>query len=460
MTDLGTVTSALDLPFDEAIAFLREKTNVTSTGWTDVWQKANAKGFTVAGATTQSLVEDFRREVARALESGTTLQEFRKSFNAIVEKHGWEHVGKPGWRSRVIYETNLSMAYSAGRYVQQTQAETLAAFPYWQYVHSGARHPRKQHLAWNGTVLAASDPFWDWAYPPNGWGCGCRVRPVSERGLARQGRTGLDQAPERIPTQRIDKKTGEVLRGSEGVDFGFDYNPGKAWKDAPAPSVAGLPTPAVLAPTPVPPPMRFNAPPAPTTQIEIAEADRELTGAYQPWASGLSAPERNALLDYKGSGYRRMNGYLRGDDYRHVEPDIKALDRALARASAPRDIRVHRGLGLADPLAKAKEGQTFAYRQFASFSLETSTPRAFAQGTPPVTVEARVPKGYKGFAYVNHVPKLALSEHEFLFRPGTRFRVVERIDGAQEVRIVVEPIAEPGRRARLSPRRIGRGQRA
>jgi uncharacterized protein with gpF-like domain len=240
MTDFSATTSALDLPFDEAIDYLRSKTNVTSTGWTDIWQKANAKRFTVAGATTKALVEDFRREVAKALETGSTLQEFRDQFDEIVSKHGWEHVGKPGWRSRVIYETNLSMAYSAGRYAQQTEPETLAAFPYWQYVHSGARHPRKQHLAWNGTVLRADDPFWDWAYPPNGWGCGCRVRPISERGLARQGRTGLDVAPERIPTQTVNRRTGEVLKGSDGVDPGFDYNPGKVWRDQPAAAVPGL----------------------------------------------------------------------------------------------------------------------------------------------------------------------------------------------------------------------------
>jgi hypothetical protein len=252
VTGSGGTSAAVDLPFAEAIDYLRQKTNVTSTGWTDVWQKANAKGFTVAGATTEALVEDFRREVDRALSQGTTLDEFRKGFDGIVEKHGWAHTGRPGWRSRVIYETNLSMAYSAGRYKQQTQAETLAAFPYWQYVHSGARHPRKQHLAWNGMVLAATDPFWDWAYPPNGWGCGCRVRPVSESGLKRQGRTGLDQAPERIPTRTVNRRTGEVLHGSQGVDPGFDYNPGQVWQNAPGASVPGL-SPAQVAAGPVAP---------------------------------------------------------------------------------------------------------------------------------------------------------------------------------------------------------------
>lgn len=290
MTGSSATASALDLPFTEAIDYLRQKTNVTSTGWTDVWQKANAKSFTVAGATTRALVDDFRREVAKALETGSTLQEFRGRFDELIRKHGWEHTGRPGWRSRVIYETNLSMAYSAGRYAQQTEPETLAAFPYWQYVHSGARHPRKQHLAWNGTVLAATDPFWDWAYPPNGWGCGCRVRPVSERGLQRQGRKGPDQAPVRLPVTEVNRKTGEVLKGSQGVDIGFDYNPGQVWKNAPGASVPGLS------------PAQVTAPPARPAEVR-SFAERVLSGEVTDRAASVVAARiPDDLLQALGGG--------------------------------------------------------------------------------------------------------------------------------------------------------------
>lgn len=226
---MTTTASAISLPFEEAIDFLRDKVNVTSEDYTDVWGAANTRAFTVAGAATDALVSDFREEVAKALEQGTTLADFRKSFDDIVKRHGWSHTGKPGWRSRVIFETNLSMAYSAGRYKQQTEPDTLAAFPYWEYVHSGARHPRKQHLAWNGLTLRADDVFWSYAYPPNGWGCGCRVKPVSERGMRRMGKSGPDQAPPREFHDIVIKKTGEVKRATVGIDPGFDYNPGQAW---------------------------------------------------------------------------------------------------------------------------------------------------------------------------------------------------------------------------------------
>jgi hypothetical protein len=229
---MSGAAEALDLPFDEALDYLRQKTAVPSQTWTDIWRKANVRSFTVAGAASQALVDDFRREVIAAAERGETREQWRARFDDVVRKHGWSHTGKPGWRARVIYETNLAMAYSAGRHAQMTDPATLEAFPYWQYVHSGARHPRLQHLNWNGMVLRADDPFWSWAYPPNGWGCGCSVRVVSEGRLRRMGRTAPDKAPERVRTQMISKKTGEVLKGSEGVDYGFDYNPGAEWKKA------------------------------------------------------------------------------------------------------------------------------------------------------------------------------------------------------------------------------------
>ncbi|ABS69722.1 putative head morphogenesis protein SPP1 gp7 [Xanthobacter versatilis] len=264
---MATTLSALDLPFDEAIAFLRQKANVTSRDYTDVWGKANVKSYTVAGASTEALVNDFRAETAKALETGTSIQEFRKTFDKIVTKHGWDHTGTPGFRSRIIFETNLGMAYSAGRYAQQTETETLAAFPFWQYVHSGALHPRKQHQAWNGLTLRADDPFWKTHYPPNGWRCGCRTRPVSARGMARMGKSGPDTAPPIKLIEHTIRKTGEVIRVPEGIDPGFDYNVGQEWTGQ-APQIpanatltakTGAPPPA----SPPPPPAAPAAPPPP-----------------------------------------------------------------------------------------------------------------------------------------------------------------------------------------------------
>lgn len=226
---IDATAQAISLPFDEAIRVLAAKLNVTSSHWSDVWGKAHSRSFAVAGAATEALVADFREAVMRAIEEGESLGQFRKRFDAIVETHGWEHAGKPGWRARVIYETNLGSAYAAGRHAEMTEPGTLQAFPYWQYVHSGKKHFREQHKRWNGTVLRADDDFWRWAYPPNGYHCGCWVRPTTARDVARQGKSGPDPSPERVIEPYVVRKTGEVKRRTVGVDPGFDHNPGAEW---------------------------------------------------------------------------------------------------------------------------------------------------------------------------------------------------------------------------------------
>ncbi|MGR8925036.1 phage head morphogenesis protein [Rhizobium leguminosarum] len=222
----GETVSAVNLPFDEAIAFLRQKVSTSTESWRDVWDGAHSKMFMVAGANSKAIVDDFKDAIGKALEQGTTLDDFRKDFDKIVKTHGWSYRGERGWRTKTIFETNLRTAYAAGRYAQMTEPDTLATFPNWQYHHSGAVHPRLQHKAWDGLCLAADDPFWKTAYPPNGFGCGCFVTPVSRSRLRRLGKTGPDRAPD------LDQLgTDQPL----GVDPSFAYNPGQAWLEKTAP---------------------------------------------------------------------------------------------------------------------------------------------------------------------------------------------------------------------------------
>lgn len=229
MLKLDVVAEAMALPFEEAIRFLAAKTNQTSTHYADVWGKANTRAFTVAGASTEALVADFREAVMRAISDGESLQQFRARFDDIVKTNGWVHKGRPEWRARVIFETNLSSAYAAGRWAQMTEPGTMQVFPYWQYVHSGAKHYREQHKRWNGTVLRCDDPAWGWMYPPNGYHCGCWVKPLSRRDMERVGRSGPHPSPMRERYTFFVKKTGELKRATMGIDPGFDHNPGETW---------------------------------------------------------------------------------------------------------------------------------------------------------------------------------------------------------------------------------------
>ena len=218
------------LPFKEQIAFFRNKRNVLTEAWTDVWEAEHDHAFMVAGANRIDLLVDLRAAVDKAIAEGTGLEAFRHDFDAIVAKYGWAYNGGRNWRTRVIYETNLRTSYAAGRYAQLQALKSVR--PFWRYRHSDAvQHPRPMHLAWDGLVLAADDAWWNTHYPPNGWGCQCTVEALNARDLKRLGKDVPDTAPPVDMQQVLVGKNGPHPRQVEtpaGVDPGFGYAPGKS----------------------------------------------------------------------------------------------------------------------------------------------------------------------------------------------------------------------------------------
>ncbi|AFU47310.1 head morphogenesis protein spp1 gp7 [Acidovorax sp. KKS102] len=213
------------LPFAEQADFFRRKLNVPTDGWTDIYTREHDWAFVVAGANRDAIVTDFRAAVEKAISGGSTLEDFRKDFDSIVARHGWDYNGGRNWRSRVIYDTNLATSYAAGRWQQ------LQAAPYWQYDHQDwVENPRPQHVSWDGLVLERENSFWQTHFPPNGWGCHCKVRGLWPRDLQRLGKSGPDQAPEvNLVERTIGQRSAlgpRQVQVPEGIDPGFEYAPG------------------------------------------------------------------------------------------------------------------------------------------------------------------------------------------------------------------------------------------
>lgn len=215
------------LPFKEAIYFFRQKLNIPTEQFDDLWKDQHARGFMVAGAMKADLLTDLRGAVDKIISAGGTLADFRKDFDEIVEQSGWRYKGGRNWRTKVIYNTNLRQSYNAGRWQQMTDPEVVKLRPYLMYQHGGSVQPRPQHLAWHGLVLPHDDPFWSTHAPQNGWGCNCSLVSLSRRDLGRMRKTGPDTAPEIKYREYVDRY-GNKQQVPEGIDPGFDYNVGKA----------------------------------------------------------------------------------------------------------------------------------------------------------------------------------------------------------------------------------------
>ena len=224
----GTVDAAAvewgGRPFDEQVAFLRGKVALPSRRYTDLMHAGHDRGFIVAGATATALVEDLQAAVVKIAETGGTAADFRRDFERIVGEHGWtgwtgsDTAAGRAWRARTIIETNLRTSHQAGRLKQMR--EVSARRPWWQYRHGVLRKPkspRADHVALDGKVYRHDDPIWSRIYPPNDWGCTCGVRTLSDRDMARLGKSGGDVPP----------TAAEI---AEAVPPEWRYQPGDTWE--------------------------------------------------------------------------------------------------------------------------------------------------------------------------------------------------------------------------------------
>ena len=239
----SVIQEAYKAPFQEQLDFFRAKLNLPTERWDDILGAAHDRAFMVAGAAKADLLNDLRGAVDRAIAQGTGIEAFRKDFAAIIKRTGWDYTGAFDWRTRVIYQTNLATSYAAGRWAQLNDPALAKIRPYWKYVHSDSvANPRPLHVSWHGLILHKDDPWWQTHFPPNGWGCQCRVVAVGKREYdAAERKT----APDNGNTVVTDKQ-GRSHEIPAGVDHGFQYAPGATVErlaDAVARKAQTLPAP-------------------------------------------------------------------------------------------------------------------------------------------------------------------------------------------------------------------------
>lgn len=221
-----SIRNVLKQPFREQVDFFRAKLNLPTDRWDDIRKAAHDRAFIVAGAAKADLLDDLQGAVEKAIADGESIAKFRERFQDIVKRngwHGWTGQGtKKGeaWRTRVIYQTNLTQSYNAGRYQQLNDPDLVKRRPYWKYVHNDTvAHPRPLHVSWSGKVLHKDDPWWQTHFPANGWGCQCYVTAVPPSEF--KG----DSAPDDGFEMKQDSQ-GNWHRVPKGIDLGFDYAPG------------------------------------------------------------------------------------------------------------------------------------------------------------------------------------------------------------------------------------------
>lgn len=224
--------------FREQIEFFRQKRIKPTQAWTDAMRGVHDRAFVIAGATDTGMLSDFQTAIAKAIETGDTLDNFRADFDGIVARYGWAYNGERGWRTRVIFETNIRTSYMAGRLKQMLDPDVVRMRPWWEYRHAETRvpeNPRRLHVSWHGKVWRYDSAWWKTHFPPNDWFCSCGVWTLSDADLKRRGiKPEADGAPLMEPYR--DPVSGALIEKPQGVGFGWDYMPGALWEQGLTPS--------------------------------------------------------------------------------------------------------------------------------------------------------------------------------------------------------------------------------
>lgn len=207
--------------FKEQVRYFEKKLNLPTDSYLDVLGEEHDYFFMVAGANRNEIVAMFRQAVDDAIARGETLEGFRKRFDEIVAKTGWQYKGGRNWRTRIIYDTNVYGAYNRGRLKQHLDLADV--MPYWEYHHHDNAHPRQAHIDLDGTIRPANDPFWRYYYPVKAYGCHCTVEAHDEDDLREMGKQVSPPVEIEFEDKLVGVRSGNprTINLPKGYDAGF-----------------------------------------------------------------------------------------------------------------------------------------------------------------------------------------------------------------------------------------------
>lgn len=239
----------------QALEYLKNKKLRPAFSYKDVWNEEHATAFTVAKAMQIDVLSDIKTAVEKAIENGTTFEQFKKELKPTLMQKGWwgkkemtdPLTGRPvnaqlgsDRRLKTIYSTNLRSAYQKGQYDRTMESDM---HPYLMYRIGASVHHREQHLRWNNLILSKDDPLWNSIFPPNGYGCKCYTVAVTQARKQKYEQSGVPAynpdtgKTEHLPIQTTAPKItykvyenvrkGIIERIPAGITPGFNWNQGK-----------------------------------------------------------------------------------------------------------------------------------------------------------------------------------------------------------------------------------------
>ena len=244
------------LPPAEAMAFMDGRQLTADTyHWHDLWRDEHQRAFTVSRLARGDLLEALQASLAKSVAGDLSRRDWIKSTEQLLKNAGWwgtTEVTDPRTgemlktrfnhaRLQLIFDTNVRQAAAAGQW--QRMLRNQRTHPFARYVAMDDDRTRPQHRAWHNVTLPLDDPWWSTHRPPNGYRCRCRMIGVTQReydqgevldrpGAETDRKAPIVRAPmaKTAPPEALrdwrNPATGAIEKIPDGIDPGFDYNPG------------------------------------------------------------------------------------------------------------------------------------------------------------------------------------------------------------------------------------------
>ncbi len=169
-----------NLPFEEAVAFMKNRIPVTKAEWNDLEPKLRFRAFTVARLAQCDYIDAARQVLSKSLETGKGAAETYKQWQTLqtlIQDDAMKL--KPGYWENV-FRTNTQTAYTAGKLAQFQNNQP----PAWRLlivddsrtsdICRGLISDGKQDIA-----MSADHPFWKtFGFPPYHYQCRTGLQAV------------------------------------------------------------------------------------------------------------------------------------------------------------------------------------------------------------------------------------------------------------------------------------------
>lgn len=176
--------------FEKAFAAFKAALGLGEKQLKALEHRMSRRGARVAGVAQLRVADDVMKAIDRAVEEGTSFQDFKKSVGTKLKREWKGTVENPGARVETIFRTNIQTAYAAGRMRELMDPDTMAIRPFWRFTAvMDLRTTEEICRPLNGTVLPARASWWTSHTPPLHFRCRSAITSLTQAAATKLGVT-------------------------------------------------------------------------------------------------------------------------------------------------------------------------------------------------------------------------------------------------------------------------------